>query len=881
MAEMYTTRALLSTMREGLLDIGYREDLLQENYGFTDMFAQDQAYRSVEIGVFAQNPPSYRNACFGVVVPPSQGSEAILQYRALGAPQIFALHPESKEIFCWKILAQDSPQLIDKIEVSHLRNAIYAHRTEWNPESILRAKSIRFTNEPVQLDFFDLGLVPELEGIVYQKLDRLLNDVIASCEAVYNEHHEGGLDYKALFRLIFRLIAAKLLGDRQYPGRWLSADVQEVIKAVENFYFQHTAPEAILDDTFVQETAWRQIRTAFSFRNLSVEALAYVYENTLVTPETRKYLATHATPPEIAEYIVQNLPLQELHYADAHIFEPFCGHAPFLTAALSRLRTLPPFDTMPVEQRHAYFIHMLSGIEIDSFACEVARNSLILADYPNPNGWDIANSNFFTGNDLDKHLTRADVVFCNPPYEDFSQKDRQANHSIGSANKAVEVLRRILQIPPAMLGVVLPRVFMNGQSYRHIKSQLNTLYNNITLVELPPIFNFAEVETVLLIAHGKRTAKPVWRSVIVEKKDYQQFVYTGRPTIQTEIPSDFVRSENGMLLWYSHLQRIWNELTPLPKLGSIAEIRTGMQYNISIRENENILFSDTPRNGFAKGLRRVTDDFEPYVTRASTYLNMDPQLMLYEAYKLPWDRPKVIANAARLSRGRWLIAGAIDEQGLVCIHNFHSIWPKGSVPLEVLAALLNSPITNAFLSVHRTSRHNQIRILQQVPIPNFTQSQLRLIVSLVREYMAIREQWRHQPDNSRYLESSARGIMRQIDAELLRAYNLPIELERELVNYFAGYKRPGPIPLKDIKPSPEKRFYTSIIRIEGVRNEGDDKVVDAVVISWNPHQIVHFPISFIPQHLQDKLTPDVRLLARVNIGAETAEDLVFEETAIC
>lgn len=340
---------------------------------------------------------------------------------------------------------------------------------------------------------------------------------------------------------------------------------------------------------------------------------------------------------------------------------------------------------------------------------------------------------------------------------------------------------------------------------------------------------------------------------------------------------DFVESENSMLLWYSHLQRIWNELTPFPKLGSIIGIHRGVEYRTSLRENEESLFSDVPHDGFAQGLRRVTDDFEPYVTKASTYLNMNPQLMLYEAYKLPWDRPKIIANAARLSRGRWLIAGAIDEQGLVCTQRYHGIWSKGSVPLEVIAALVNSPVTNALLSTHRTSRDNQIRILQQVPIPNFTQSQMRLIVSLVREYMAIREQWRHQPDNSRYLESSARGIMRQIDAELLRAYNLPIELERELVNYFAGYKRPGPISLTQIKPSPEKRFYTSIIRIEGVRNEGNDKVVDAVVISWNPHQIVQFPISFIPQHLQDKLTLDIRLLARVNIGAETAEDLIFEE----
>jgi hypothetical protein len=872
----YTAKTLLNTIREGLLDIGYREELLQENYGFTDMFTQDQPFRFVELGVFAQEPHSYRNACFGVVSPLNHSPETIMEYRALGAPQIFALHPEIGEIFCWKIMAHGSPILIDKIEISNLRNAIHSHRSEWNPESILRAKSIRFSSQPIQLDFFDMGLVPVLEGIVYQKLDRLLNDVIASCESVYKEHHEEELDYQALFRLIFRLIAAKLLGDRQYSTGWLNPDAREVIQLVENFYFQHTQPEAVLGDIFVQDTAWRHIRTAFSFRNLSVEALAYVYENTLVTPQIRKDLGTHATPPEIAEYIVQNLPLEELPYEDRHIFEPFCGHAPFLTAALARLRTLLPID-MHTEQRHEYFIRMLSGMEVDSFACEAARNSLILADFPNPNGWSITNADFFALDNLDKYLNQAQVVLCNPPYENFKLKQRQTNRSITSANKAVEALLRILQRPPKMLSIVLPRVFINGRSYREIRRQINSLYKNQTLVELPPIFNFSEAETVLLIAFGNQAAQSVWRSVLIEKKDYQQFVYTGQPT-QIETTINFNQSkEDDIALQYGRLQYIWEELASLPRLGNIADIHRGIEYNISLRKNEDKLFSKAQRDGFARGLRQVTDDFEPYFTTSSTYLNMDPKLMRREAYKLPWDKPKVIANAARISTDRWLIAGAIDEQGLVCSQRFHGIWPTGDIPIEVIAALINSPVANALLSKNRTSRDNQIRILKQIPIPRLRKSQIHLIVSLVREYISLREQWRSQSDYSKYLEGSCRGIIKQIDAELLSAYNLPIQLEQELVKYFEGYKRPGPISLTQVKPSSSKRLYTSIIRIEDIRNEGDNKILDAVVISWNPHQVIHLPISIVPRNLRENLGREVRLLAKVNVGAKEAKDLIFED----
>jgi len=872
---MYTTETLVKMMRDGLLEIGYREDLLQNNYGFTDMFSEDQPLRSVELGVFAQDPPSYRNACFGVVVPPYDGSEVIANYRALGAPQIFALHPEREQVICWKMLADRSPIFLEKIEAPHLRNAIQSRRDEWNPQSILRAKSIRFTNQPIQLDFFDIGLLPALESVVYPKLNRLLNDVIASCEAVYKEHRKEELDYEALFRLIFRLIAAKLLGDRQYPGRWLSTNAQEVIKLVEDFYFQHTSPEAVLDDMLVQDTAWRQIRKAFSFCNLSVEALAYVYENTLITPQARQELGTHATPPEIAEYIVQNIPLEELDEEDRRIFEPFCGHAPFLTAALARLRALLPLD-MSAEQRHDYLIRMLSGMEVDSFACEIARNSLILADYPNPNGWAITKTDFFASDETDKYLTQAQVILCNPPYEDFSLKDRQSNCSIHSANKAVEAFHRILQHPPKMLGIVLPRVFINGQSYRQIKKQINSLYDDITLVELPRIFNFSDAESVLLIAHGSRTAKSVWHSVLVEKKDYQQFVSTGRPTLRIE-RSASIQSEGSTAFGYGRLHRIWNELATLPRLGDIAEIHRGMEYNISLKDNEDKLFSEVPREGFVKGLRRVTGDFEPYIARSSTYLNMDLELQRREAYKLPWDRPKVIANAAHKGTGdRWLIAAAIDEQGLVCTQRFHGIWPTGSLPIEVIAALLNGPIANAFLSINRTSRDNQIRVLRQIPIPHFTKSQIHLIVSLVREYIATREQWLSQPKYAQYLGDSCEGILGRIQEEILGFYNLSMETERELITYFEGYKGLGPIPLTQIEPSPQNRLYTSLIRVEDVKGEGDDKIVDVEIFAYHYDQIIHLPVALFPQELREKISQDVWLWAGINIEAREEKDLIFE-----
>ena len=133
----------------------------------------------------------------------------------------------------------------------------------------------------------------------HRKLDDLLREVLASCEALYRELHLEALDYRELFRLGFRLLAAKLLLDRGAPGDWDTSDARDVISAVERFYFGSGPVEPVVDDLEVQQLAWHKMRSSFLLQNVSVDALAYVYEHTLVDDLTRQSLGTHSTPREI------------------------------------------------------------------------------------------------------------------------------------------------------------------------------------------------------------------------------------------------------------------------------------------------------------------------------------------------------------------------------------------------------------------------------------------------------------------------------------------------------------------------------------------------------------------------------------------------------
>src|SRR6266540_6598035 len=116
MAEKLTDIELLTMARDGLRDIGYRDELLRENYPFADILDNEQPTLHVRLAAFAQEPPSYRNACFGITIPDHDGPEAIQPYLALGAPQILALHPTDGEVRLWRMAAQGKPKLIERID---------------------------------------------------------------------------------------------------------------------------------------------------------------------------------------------------------------------------------------------------------------------------------------------------------------------------------------------------------------------------------------------------------------------------------------------------------------------------------------------------------------------------------------------------------------------------------------------------------------------------------------------------------------------------------------------------------------------------------------------------------------------------------------------
>ena len=706
----------------------------------------------------------------------------VQQLQALGAPQVLQLGPD--RVRRWKINAEGAPEPIDTLSPDRLIDVFRDRRADWGPRTVLRLKGIQPDVGPRQLDFYDAGLIPAIDGVVFDKLDRSLRNALALARVVYSEHTDEAPDEGQLVRLVFRLLAAKIFSDRDQSSR-LPGSAADALRVSESLYGQSDALAPVPANRETQETVWQKIRSMFNLQNISVEVLAYVYENTLVTPVHRRATGTHATPPDVAEYLVRRLPFESVPEDQRRVFEPFAGHAVFLIAAMGRLRELLD-PAMMAEQRHSYFVRALAGMENDPFALEVGKLSLLLGDYPNRDSWNIQQGDVFTSPHSQRLIENASVILCNPPFEWFDRAMRSKYEHLKIPNPAVEVLTRVLASPPALLGFVLPWSFVDGQSYRGIRRKLIETYGRLEVVALPStVFRYSEVEPVLLLASERGNTPTRFLCAEVKQQHYESFTRHWTPSWSTESIVDI--DERSPVLWRHPLDRVWEELAYLPKLGDIALIHRGIEY----KRHARLHVSDSPQPAFAAGLFNIWDGYQQFVVDGHVYLDLSPEVLLYQSHRNPWAEPKVIVNAARISRGSWRLAAVPDLNGLVCYQRFHGVWPKTNLPVEVVAAILNGYVANAYISTAKGSRDVKKERLVGIPVPDLTQSAVNQIVDLVANYRVDRSQWASSGHGD-FMAKRCASLLAEIDAEVLRAYALPPSMEQEIVESFHDQQRRVP-----------------------------------------------------------------------------------------
>jgi len=774
---------------------GYLSRLIREDYPFTD--------HKVPLVAFAHEPFDARSACIAIVGPDRTSVETLGSYRELGAPIISCGSNDHLE---WWSQGSTAPVLKKQIPLSSLEAFFREHRNVFAPEAIYRAKTRGRLDRQYQLEFVDVGLMPLVEEEIGRKLAQLVERVLLQLRHDLGWSQPSIEEGRLLIRYTFWLLAGKILHDKQVPGfqNIDLFDAEETFARVQAHYGARSLNHQRRRRSFGGAlAAAAQIAAGFaSLNHVTTEALAEVYESSLITNETRRYLGIHSTPPWLVDYMLWRLEpwIRELPLGQRTILEPGCGHGAFLVAGLRFLRELLP-KTCDSQQRRRYLRRHLIGIEFDEFAIELARLSLTLADIPNPNGWKLISGNMFADGVLDRRIREATILLANPPFEDFTTSERSKLRP-QTINKASEMLVRSLPTlrRGGVFGVIVPASFLESKNAAQVRS---LLINGCELQEvsiLPDkVFRFSDMECAILLGRKVGEQKPPKGNVRfrwVREQQIEDFRRSYSAADERLLPQQLLAQTPHYSLFAPQLEEIWEFLKDNPRLEDVTQIGEGL----SFKGEDSLLpgvitYSQQPFPGAVKGFVRLGRDLQLHGRPAEMYLNISAEAVRVPRSGAQVRIPQVLMNHVRVSRGPWRIKAFIDFAGHACTNNFNTVRQRiGRFSLEFTWAILNSPIANAYVYTHTWRRHNLPGRVGQIPIPKGLESFLDIstVVALVRDYHQLLQELEASPsaiNEQAFVE--AKRLLLKIDAEILKLYSLPVRLERKLLDLFFGYQREG------------------------------------------------------------------------------------------
>ena len=707
--------------------------------------------------------------------------------RNIGTPVLFIC---CKKELQWWTLKSSGVVREDTIPAAEVSNFFIKHKEDFSPESIYRAKNLSRVHSKYQLNFVDKGLMPVLEHEMGDRLADLVKNTLRILDEKLGIPQVNIPLNRWMFQSVFWLLGAKILQDKKVE-RFIRLDLEDVPAVLERVSRHYGAKDGLAFKTKREqralEAAAGEVKQFSSLNNMTIESLAHVYETTLIDKKTRKAWGIHATPSYLVDYIVLQLSdwIKDIPQENRHVLEPTCGHAPFLTFALRLLRDIYEGDRADL---HKYLNSHLLGIEQDLFAREIARLSLTLADVPNPNGWKLKECDVYEGDILSKLASKSTILLCNPPFENFSPDEKKKNKNILTGNKAAEVLKKTLPYMPedSVFGIILPQGFLHKKNLAELRKDILDNFELRTICNLPDnVFAKAGHPSTVLLGRKVKSNKKI-SYLRIHKSDLETFKdnYQAKETLF--LKDELYKTENYSFR-VPELKEVWDYCKEFPKFQEYVTIVRGIEYTGDLDINEKRSSSKFPcsQRGFYSYSENIFIDKVPELV----WLNISEQY-IKNKQSLAINKEKVLLNYIRRGRIPWRLSPWKDIEGNFCSNAFLSIIPKGEFSLDVIWAILTSPFANAYVHDHCMGKHNNEGVLSTMPVP-FKGKDLSRLETMVRNYFELEQNDKFELKDESTIPEKKKQCLFAIDAEILRLYDLPPRLEKQLLDFFAGHQRKG------------------------------------------------------------------------------------------
>ena len=770
-------------INDQLLECGYRPDMLQADFRFGDG-------QTVPLVGFAHPPMDSRSACVAVISGSDTTRLAVEGCRPLGAPLVFVCFKDHLQ--WWKQGAR-SAEYLESVGETDINRFFQSRIDSFAPEAVYRAKTWGRFQSVYQLEFVDLGLMPVVEEQVGKALGRLIERNVSEVKGRLRWEEVTVEQGHWLLQTVFWLVSAKILRDKQVES-FLDldlGDVAEVFRRVGLHYGTKPLAAGSADRLEALSKAAHEIGQFSSLVLTTTEALAYVYENTLISKKTRSALGTHSTPSYLVDYVVGNLAdwIREIPVDKRTVFEPACGHAAFLVSAMRLLTEILPSEKKVPSWRGPYLRSSLHGTDIDPFALELARLSLTLTDIPIPDGWDLKPQDMFLEDRLSLAAQKNMILLANPPFGDFTPEEKricqERSSPVRFSNKSAEMLWRTLpQLPhDAVFGVVVPQTILHSDNARELRE---FLVNDCELKEIclfpDNVFSFSGAESAVLVGRRQRVSgesrvgygRIRERELPLFRSDY--FVPGYR-----SVPQSRFRIESSYSLRLRELEEVWSACASYPVLNDMADLAKGLDYRGQL-PGGSITYSRQRFHSGQPGFIRFIRGLQLHELPTVYWMNLDPSVISSARSGTTVGTPQVLLNYARASRGPWRLKALLDKEGHAVTSRFIPVRPKDpAYSIEALWALLNSPVANAYAYSYLGKRDNLVGDIRRIPMPK--RRSFEAVERAVNAYLAAA--------SSDEAPAPLEALLKLVDAEVLKLYALPLELEQRVLGLFSGWKRVG------------------------------------------------------------------------------------------
>jgi hypothetical protein len=785
-----------TSIKAPLRDCGYRPDLLRTDF----LLGEGQ---TIPLVAFAQSPADSRSACVAVLSETNGPRSAVAACRPLGAPLVFVCFQDTLQ--WWKQGAQ-SPEYRESIPANNVERFFEDNLGAFKPDAVYRAKTWGRFRPEYQLSFVDLGLLPLVEEQVGKSLGKLVERNVAELKSSIGWGDVTDDQGHWLLQTVFWLVSGKILRDKRVE-RFADLnlnDVEEVFRRLGRHY--GTEPLAI-DSKEKLEGLRESARIIDRFSSLALtttESLAYVYENTLISKETRSAFGTHRTPSFLVDYVVGNLAdwIEEIPVNERSVFEPACGHSAFLVSAMRLLTEMLPAENAVPSRRGPYLRSRMHGVDVDSFALELARLSLTLTDIPNPDGWDLEPQDMFLGDRLAVRAKRNTILLANPPFDNFTPQEQQQyrdqRSGVRFVNKSAEMLWRTLPHMPegGVFGVVLPQTVLYSENGRDLREFLGSKCELREICLFPDkMFSFSDAESAILVGRRKTPGaqnEVRYRRIREPELDRFRSDYTASTT-RTVRQSRF-SADTSLSLRLPELEDVWSACADNPILADVASVGQGLIYRGADLPSGSTTYSDDEFAGGQRGFVLFDRGLQLHELPKRHWMNLDPTVIRRAVSGTTFGRPQVLLNYAPASRGPWRLKALLDKQGHPVTSRFIPVRPTTSAySIETLWALLNSPVANAYAYSHLGKRDNIVGDIRKIPIPKMRS--FEGVERAARAYFA--------EASSQTASAELERLLLRVDAEVLKLYSLPLDLEQRVLGLFSGRKRVG-VPFKQTRYLPRE-----------------------------------------------------------------------------